>query len=127
MGKIQQSLGGHAAAADVADSATLRCIERAELATDVIGGSEDNDLLLRLNRGHWNYLAGDPAAAVELLEGLCSTRTSSRRNAGGSLPLLGRAYRLWATQQQSDLWRPRNTSKGPARSSVPTCPGVPGS
>jgi hypothetical protein len=54
-------------AADVADAATLRCIERAELVTDIIGGSEENILLQKLNRGHWNYLAGDPATAVELL------------------------------------------------------------
>jgi tetratricopeptide (TPR) repeat protein len=59
-------------AADVADAATLRCIERAELATDVIGGSEKYILLQKLNRGHWNYLAGDPATAVELLADLRS-------------------------------------------------------
>ena len=47
-------------AADVADADTLRCIERAELATDVIGGSpRTTHLLLKLNRGHWNYLAGE--------------------------------------------------------------------
>ena len=45
-------------AADVADADTLRCIERAELATDVIGGSPNDYLLMRLNRGHWNFLAG---------------------------------------------------------------------
>ncbi|WP_028266192.1 hypothetical protein [Arthrobacter sp. MA-N2] len=55
-------------AAEVADAATLRCIERAELATEVVGGSEEEILLLRLNRAHWNYLAGDAAAALELLE-----------------------------------------------------------
>lgn len=55
-------------AAEVADAATLRCIERAELATDVVGGSEEEILLLRLNRAHWNYLAGDTAAALELLD-----------------------------------------------------------
>ncbi len=39
-------------AADVADADTLRCIERAELATDVIGGSRERlHLLLKLNRG----------------------------------------------------------------------------
>ncbi|MEZ2389442.1 hypothetical protein AB6813_07810 [bacterium RCC_150] len=55
-------------AAEVADAATLRCIERAELATDVVGGSEEDILLLRLNRAHWNYLAGDAPAAIALLE-----------------------------------------------------------
>lgn len=55
-------------AADVSDADTLRCIERAELATDVIGGSANDYLLLKLNRAHWNFLAGDYAAAVALLE-----------------------------------------------------------
>ena len=54
-------------AADVADADTLRCIERAELATDVIGGSEEDHILLKLNRGHWNFLAGDHTAAVATL------------------------------------------------------------
>jgi hypothetical protein len=55
-------------AAEVADAATLRCIERAELATDVVGGNEEEILLLRLNRAHWNYLAGDAQTALELLD-----------------------------------------------------------
>ncbi|HKU30295.1 hypothetical protein [Arthrobacter sp. NyZ413] len=54
-------------AAEVADAATLRCIERAELATDVVGGSEEDIILLRLNRAHWNYLAGEAGEAIELL------------------------------------------------------------
>jgi tetratricopeptide (TPR) repeat protein len=81
-------------AADVADAATLRCIERAELATDVIGGSAENALLLKLNRGHWNYLAGDPAAAVELLDGLCNNDDIlPPQTMGESCLLLGRAYK----------------------------------
>ena len=80
-------------AADVADAATLRCIERAELATDVIGGSEENILLLKLNRAHWNYQAGDPAGAVELLRGLCgSDDILPPQTMGESCLLLGRAY-----------------------------------
>ena len=55
-------------AADVSDADTLRCIERAELATDVIGGSSNDYLLLKLNRGHWNFLEGNHAAAIDLLE-----------------------------------------------------------
>jgi hypothetical protein len=80
-------------AADVANADTLRCIERAELATDVIGGSEEDHLLLKLNRGHWNYLAGDAKTAIDLLEAVCA-------DAGNAVPqilgeaclLLGRAY-----------------------------------
>jgi tetratricopeptide (TPR) repeat protein len=82
-------------AADVADAATLRCIERAELATDIIGGSEENMLLLKLNRGHWNFLAGDPATAVELLSGLCSKEDIlPPQTMGESCLLLGHAYRV---------------------------------
>jgi hypothetical protein len=79
-------------AADVADAATLRCIERAELATDVIGGSEENILLQKLNRGHWNYLAGDPATAVELLADIRSgTGVLAPQALGEACLLLGRA------------------------------------
>lgn len=80
-------------AADVADAATLRCIERAELATDVIGGSDENVLLLRLNRGHWNFLAGEPAAAVEILAGLCASGdVLPPQMMGEACLLLGRAH-----------------------------------
>lgn len=54
-------------AADISDAATLRCIERAELATDIVGGSEEDVLLLRLIRAHWTLLAGDAGAAIALL------------------------------------------------------------
>jgi GNAT superfamily N-acetyltransferase len=86
-------------AADVADAATLRCIERAELATDVIGGSEENIQLQKLNRGHWNYLAGDPAAAVEILTDVRSGGDVLAPQAlGEACLLLGRAkHALGAT------------------------------
>ena len=80
-------------AADVADADTLRCIERAELATDVIGGSAEDYILLRLNRGHWSYLAGDPKTATELLEGVCADAdTTVPQILGEARLLLGRAY-----------------------------------
>lgn len=80
-------------AADVADSDTLRCIERAELATDVIGGSAEDYILLRLNRGHWSYLAGDPATAIELLEGVgAEADRTMPQILGEARLLLGRAY-----------------------------------
>ena len=80
-------------AADVADADTLRCIERAELATDIIGGSPNDFLLLKLNRGHWNYLAGDPQAAIVLLEGVCAEGDKSLPQIlGEACLLLGRAH-----------------------------------
>ncbi|KQN94732.1 hypothetical protein [Arthrobacter sp. Leaf69] len=79
-------------AAEVADASTLRCIERAELATDVIGGSEEGVLLQKLNRGHWNYLAGDWAGAVELLgEICCDAEGLPPQTLGEACLLLGRA------------------------------------
>jgi tetratricopeptide (TPR) repeat protein len=79
-------------AAEVADTDTLRCIERAELATDVIGGSANDFLLMKLNRAHWSSLAGDPAAAIELLEQVCADEDkTSPQILGEAFLLLGRA------------------------------------
>ncbi|MCX6497198.1 MAG: hypothetical protein NTU93_00175 [Arthrobacter sp.] len=78
-------------AANVADADTLRCIERAELATDVIGGSEIDLLLLRRNRAHWSYLAGDAESAVAILEDIC-TATAGSQVLGDAWFLLARAY-----------------------------------
>jgi len=80
-------------AANVADADTLRCIERAELATDVIGGSSNDYMLLKLNRAHWNFLAGEHLAAIELLEELCGDDDLLMpQRLGEAYLLLGRAY-----------------------------------
>jgi len=80
-------------AADVADADTLRCIERAELATDVIGGSSNDYNLLKLNRAHWTLLSGDAPAAIGLLDDLCRLEDGiSPQRAGEACLLLGRAY-----------------------------------
>ena len=80
-------------AADVADADTLRCIERAELATDVIGGSSNDYHLLKLNRAHWTLLAGDAPTAIGLLDDLCRLEDGiSPQRTGEACLLLGRAY-----------------------------------
>jgi hypothetical protein len=80
-------------AAEVADADTLRCIERAELATDVIGGSSNDYLLMKLNRAHWNLLAGEAAAAIELLDQICADPDKpSPQIIGEACLLLGRAH-----------------------------------
>lgn len=80
-------------AADVADADTLRCIERAELATDVIGGSPNDYHLLKLNRAHWTFLAGDAPTAIGLLDDLCRLEDGiSPQRTGEACLLLGRAY-----------------------------------
>ncbi|MFJ5954463.1 hypothetical protein ACIQC5_00735 [Paenarthrobacter sp. NPDC092416] len=58
--------------ARLSDAATLRCIERAELATDIVGGSERDHMEMSLVRAHWNYLSGDMHAAIAILEPLCA-------------------------------------------------------
>lgn len=82
-------------AADVADSDTLRCIERAELATDVIGGSSNDYLLMKLNRAHWNFLAGEAQSAIELLDEIrADPDKPSPQILGEACLLLGRAHSL---------------------------------
>ena len=58
--------------AKLGDAATLRCIERAELATEVVGGSERDILEMSLVRAHWYYLTGDMETAISLLTPLRS-------------------------------------------------------
>ena len=80
-------------AADVADADTLRCIERAELATDVIGGTEEDHILLKLNRGHWNFLAGDQKSAVDTLDDIFPVpEKTSPQILGEAYLLLGRSH-----------------------------------
>lgn len=80
-------------AADVADADTLRCIERAELATDVIGGSANDYSLMKLNRGHWSFLAGDSQTAIDLLQIVCADAdTTLPQILGEARLLLGRAF-----------------------------------
>lgn len=80
-------------AAEVADADTLRCIERAELATDVIGGSDEDHILLKLNRGHWNFLAGDPQAAIAILTEISTVaEKTSPQILGEASLLLGRSH-----------------------------------
>lgn len=53
--------------AQLSDGATLRCIERAELATEVVGGSERDLLEMALVRGHWYYVTGDLDSAISIM------------------------------------------------------------
>lgn len=92
-------------AAEVADADTLRCIERAELATEVIGGSSNDHLLLRLNRAHWSFLAGDPVATIELLDDLHSLEDNlSPQRSGEACLLLGRSQLALGNKAEARLW-----------------------
>jgi hypothetical protein len=91
-------------AADVADADALRCIERAELATDVIGGSEEDHILLKLNRGHWNYLAGDAKQANEILSSIFpAPESTSPQILGEACLLLGRSHTALGNAAESRL------------------------
>ena len=58
--------------ANLTDQATLRCIERAELATDIVGGSERDLLEMSFVRAYWYFLTGDMENALSLLSPVCS-------------------------------------------------------
>lgn len=51
--------------ASLVEPATLQCIERAELALSITGGTEHDDLDVRMIRAYWNYLTGDVGPARE--------------------------------------------------------------
>lgn len=56
--------------AGVLEPATLACIERAELSQSVIGVQGTEGLELMLIRARWEYLNGEAARALELIEPL---------------------------------------------------------
>lgn len=95
--------------AKLSDAATLRCIERAELATDIVGGSERDHLEMSLVRARWNYLNQDMPAALAILEPLCNrssllaTQTAAEAHflLGRTLLALGRQQEAQATFDES--------------------------
>lgn len=71
---------------------TLECIERAELATEIVGASVSERLQLSVTRAHWLYSIGDVLAAVELLRPICEQRSLLyAQTAGDALLLLGKS------------------------------------
>lgn len=78
--------------AELGDAATLRCIERAELATTVVGGSDRDLLEMSLVRAHWHFLTGDMSTAIRLLEPLCiQSAILAAQTAAEAYFLLGKA------------------------------------
>jgi hypothetical protein len=80
-------------AAGVVEPETLECIDRAEMASSIVGGSERDRLELSLTRAHWLVLTGQFDAAIERLrtvtsqESLLATHTAAEARF-----LLGQAY-----------------------------------
>ncbi len=78
--------------AGVVDAETLECIERAEVAGSIVGGSERDNLQLSLARAHWLLLTGQLNAAVERLRPICAEASVlSRQTEGEANLLLGQA------------------------------------
>ncbi|WP_155853905.1 hypothetical protein [Arthrobacter sp. H5] len=78
--------------AGVVDAETLECIERAELASSIVGGSERDRLQLSLTRAHWLLLTGQLNAAIERLRPICTEASLlSKQTAGEANLLLGQA------------------------------------
>ncbi|MEO5317369.1 hypothetical protein PV761_02080 [Arthrobacter sp. CC3] len=78
--------------AELTDPATLRCIERAELATEVVGGSDRDLLEMSFVRAHWHFLTGDMATAINMLRPLCTEAgILATQTAGEASFLLGKS------------------------------------
>ncbi|WP_299169600.1 hypothetical protein [uncultured Arthrobacter sp.] len=79
-------------AAGVVEPETLECIERAELAASIVGGSERDKLELSLTRAHWLFLTGQFDAAVERLRPICEASSLiASQTAAEAYMLLGQA------------------------------------
>lgn len=79
-------------AAGVVEPETLECIERAEMAASIVGGSERDKLELSLTRAHWLFLTGQYDAAVERLRPICqSSSLIASQTAAEAYMLLGQS------------------------------------
>ncbi|WP_051477282.1 hypothetical protein [Arthrobacter sp. Br18] len=81
-------------AAGVVQPETLECIDRAELAISIVGGSERDKLELALTRAHWLVLTGQYEAAAERLRFVISKdKLLATHTAAEAHLLLGRALK----------------------------------
>ncbi|GAB3532174.1 hypothetical protein GCM10027403_03980 [Arthrobacter tecti] len=79
-------------AGGVVEPETLECIERAEMAASIVGGSERDKLELSLTRAHWLFLTGQYDAAVERLRPICqASELLASQTAAEAYMLLGQA------------------------------------
>jgi tetratricopeptide (TPR) repeat protein len=88
--------------AKLGDAATLRCIERAELATDIAGANDRERLEMLQVRAHWHYLTGDMDAAIKILEPVCARASIlAKQTAAEAHFLLGRALAAKGLAEES--------------------------
>lgn len=74
--------------AGITDPETLRCVERAELAFSIVGGTKSDRLEVELIRARWEYLSGESDAAVSRLLKIHEDRESLARHTAGEVALL---------------------------------------
>lgn len=84
--------------AGIANEQTLHCIDRAQLAYDIIGGSESELVGLAVTRARWNVAAGELQKASDLLQEAMGSASYSEDSEHVSVHL------LWA-QILTDLGR----------------------
>lgn len=81
-------------AVEMADDETYECIQRAELATSIVGGNDADVLHINFIKGHWLFLKGDLPAAVEILREVSAEAPRLANHiTGDALLLLGRGLR----------------------------------
>lgn len=74
--------------AGILEPETLECIERAELATEIVGAGDSERLQLSVTRAHWLYSTGDAAAATALLRPVFEQRDLLYAQTAGDAALL---------------------------------------
>ncbi|MCZ2404896.1 hypothetical protein IV498_17415 [Paenarthrobacter sp. Z7-10] len=89
---------------EIVDESTLRCIERAELAAEVVGGSTEDALLLAMARAHWCYLTGDSLGAIAVVEPVYrNAHALAAQNAAEACFLLGQSLHAVGDHDKSRL------------------------
>lgn len=74
--------------AGITDPETLRCVERAELAFSIVGGTKSDRLEVDLSRARWEYLTGEGASAIRRLRMIAEDQDALARHTVGEVALL---------------------------------------
>lgn len=89
-------------AAGILDPETLECIERAELAAEVVGASDSERLQLSVTRANWLYSTGNAQAATNVLRPVFEQRRLLYpQTAGEAAFLLGQALHACGESEES--------------------------
>lgn len=89
--------------ANLVDEETLQCIERAEMAISISGGSPHDELDISVIRAHWGYLVGDVGAAREQMDRVMQQADSMTPLSEGDARLL--YARILAATNDPELGR----------------------